>query len=99
MHVISMKRLKDFWATHPKSERPLRAWFQIAERNDWGSLDDIRKTLPATDRVGKCLVFNIGGNHFRLIAYANFKYRKLYVLKVMTHAEYSKNRWKEECQC
>jgi len=99
MYVISMKRLREFWAIHPKSERPLRAWFQIADRNRWNSLDEIRRTLPATDGVGKCLVFNISGNHFRLIAYANYRAHKLYVLKVMTHAEYSKDRWKEECRC
>jgi mRNA interferase HigB len=99
MHVISLSRLREFWIKHPQAEAPLRAWHQIAERAQWQSLIEIRKTYPQADGVGKCIVFNVGGNKFRLVVVAHFDRGKLYVRKVMTHAEYSKDQWKDDCLC
>jgi mRNA-degrading endonuclease HigB of HigAB toxin-antitoxin module len=65
--------------------------------SEWHSLADIRKTFPSADGVGKCVVFDVGGNKFRLVVVVHFNRGKLYSRKVMTHAEYSKNQWKGEC--
>jgi mRNA interferase HigB len=97
MHVISFRRLKEFWTKHPQAEKPLRAWHQVAERAQWRNLNELRATFPHADVVGKCIVFNVGGNKFRLVVVAHFNRGKLYVRKVMTHAEYSKGRWKDDC--
>jgi mRNA interferase HigB len=40
-------------------------------------------------------VFDIKGNDFRLIAAIHFDRRKVFVLAVLTHKEYDKERWKE----
>ncbi len=47
------------------------------------------------DRV----VFNIGGNKYRLVTRILFSSQKVFILKVMTHREYDKDKWKEECGC
>ena len=99
MHVISMKRLREFWLKHPPAENPLRAWHQVAETSQWQSINQIRETFPKADRVGKCVVFDVGGNKYRLVVVVHFERGKLYVRKVMTHAEYSRDRWKGECLC
>ena len=49
--------------------------------------------------VGNCVVFNIGGNKYRLIARILYPSQKVFVLKVMTHAEYDEDKWKEQCGC
>ncbi len=41
-------------------------------------------------------VFNIAGNQYRLIAAIHFNMQSVYTLRLMTHAEYSKDRWKDE---
>jgi mRNA interferase HigB len=41
------------------------------------------------------LIFNIRRNDCRLIAAAHFNRQIVYVMRFMTHAEYSKDRWKE----
>jgi mRNA interferase HigB len=46
--------------------------------------------------VGEFVVFNIGGNKYRLIAAVHFNRRKVYVRHVLTHAEYDKGKWKED---
>lgn len=95
MHVISRKRLKDFWELHPQAENQLRGWYRIAKAAEWTSIVDIRQTYPSADQVGDAIVFDIGGNKYRLIVKAEYQYGKLYIRNVMTHAEYSKNRWQE----
>jgi mRNA interferase HigB len=40
-------------------------------------------------------VFNIRRNDYRLITAAHFNRQIVYVMRFLTHAEYSKDRWKE----
>ena len=94
MHVISRKKLLEAAAQHGDLSAPLDAWYRIAKRADWKSLDDVRKMLPSADTVGRHAVFNIKGNTFRLIAEINYKTGRLYIRHVLTHAEYDKGAWK-----
>jgi mRNA interferase HigB len=90
MHIISRKRLKDFWEVHPQAESPLSAWYQAAKAATWKSFDDVRETFRSADQVGDAIVFNIGGNKYRLIVKAEYKFGRLYLREVLTHADYSK---------
>ena len=96
MHVISEKKLRDFWSLHPEAETPLRAWHRIAERETWEKFADVREAYPSADQVGKFTVFNIGGNKFRLIVVIHFNRGKVYVRHVFTHEEYDEENWKDE---
>lgn len=93
MHIISRKALQDFWEEHPESEAPLKIWFKIIRSTKYKSLNHLRETFPTADLVRDRIIFNIGGNKFRLIAVIHFKYSKVYVRKVMTHGEYDKGDW------
>ena len=103
MRVISKARLRQFWASpgHGVAEGPLRAWFTHVNNKtvSWYSWSDVKADFPAASLVGNCVVFNIGGNKFRLIARIFYRSQKVYVLKVMTHAEYDEDKWKDECGC
>jgi mRNA interferase HigB len=66
---------------------------------DWKNYHDLAKDYPSADRVGDCVVFNILRNDFRLIARLRFRSHKVFILKVMTHAEYDRNDWQSECGC
>jgi mRNA interferase HigB len=95
MHVISKKRLREFWELHGDAEAPLRSWHKAARREDWHSFADVRSRFPHADQVGKLTVFNIGGNKYRLIAAIHYNRAKVYVQHVLTHAEYDRGKWKE----
>jgi mRNA interferase HigB len=98
MHVISQKRLREFWADHPDAEAPLRAWYKIASRSTWQSVSEVRATCSnSVDQVGRCTVFNIGGNKYRLIARTLFQWGRIYILHVLTHEQYSRGAWKADC--
>jgi mRNA interferase HigB len=94
MHVISRKKLSESWKANPALEAPLSAWFRVAEASVWRSFSDVRATISTVDQIDRLFVFNILGNRYRLICHISFEKGKLYVLDVLTHAEYSRDRWK-----
>jgi mRNA interferase HigB len=53
--------------------------------------------FPSADQVGKCTVFNIGGNKVRLIAVIHYNRHKIYIRHVLTPAEYDRDKWKVGC--
>lgn len=99
MWVVSLKRLREFWAIHPNAEVPLRGWYTQTTAADWRKLSDLRAIFPSADQVGNCTVFNIGGNKFRLISRVFYRNHKVYVLRVMTHRDYDREDWPTECGC
>jgi mRNA interferase HigB len=96
MHVITRTALVTFWTKHPEAERPLRAWFQITRTAHWSHFAELKSAFRSADQVGRFVVFDIGGNRFRLIAYVDYEYKKLFVRRVLTHAEYGRGDWKND---
>lgn len=103
MRIISKSRLRAFWtnARSADSEGALRAWYiHVGSRKvAWHSWGDVKADFGSASLVGNCVVFNIGGNKYRLITRILFVSQKVFVLKVMSHAEYDEDKWKEECGC
>lgn len=103
MQVISIARLRDFWETpgHQSSEGPLRAWStHVSHRSvAWSSWADVKAQFGSASLVGNCVVFNIGGNKYRLITRILYASQKVFILKVMTHTEYDDDKWKADCGC
>lgn len=99
MHIISRKALKEAAKPHPQLESRLDAWVKSAEKAKWQSLEDVKQEYPSADgvSVGKKIftVFNIGGNHFRLITKIEYRWQKIYIKHVLTHAEYDREEWKK----
>ncbi len=99
MHIVSRKTLKEAATRLSGSRIGLDAWFRIASRAEWRSLEDIRKTYPSADGViigdKKYVVFNVCGNKFRLIVKLEYRYQKIFIKHVLTHAEYDKEDWKK----
>ena len=96
MHVISWKRLRDFATHHPDAERPLTAWFRVMARMDFASFAELRRAFRSADKVGKFTVFDIAGNHYRLVAAVHYNRRRIYVRHVLTHVEYDRGNWRND---
>ena len=94
MHVISLRALKDFWARYPPSQGPLSTWHEMMERLEFDNFVELRRVFSSADLVGGKIVFNIGGNKYRLITTIHFNRHKVFVRDVLTHAEYDKGAWK-----
>ncbi|HLW67688.1 MAG TPA: type II toxin-antitoxin system HigB family toxin [Gemmataceae bacterium] len=96
MRVFSKKKLREFSEANPKAKAPLEAWYQIAKHAEWRNFAEVRQSFNSADLVGKFVVFNIGGNKYRLIAAIHFNRGRLYIRHVLTHAEYDKGKWKDD---
>jgi mRNA interferase HigB len=94
LHVITRRKLLEASAKYPDLTGPLDVWFRLAKRADWKSLEEVHKDFPSADGVGKFTVFNIKGNHFRLIAEVNYRSGRIFIRHVLSHAEYTKGSWK-----
>jgi mRNA interferase HigB len=95
LHVISKRGLFEKAAKHPDAKAALQVWWERAREADWSSLEEIRADFPATDMVGDLAIFNIRGNHYRLIVRMIFRGRRIYVKEFLSHAEYDKGRWRK----
>jgi mRNA interferase HigB len=94
MHIISRKTLRAFWEKYPDSQTALIRWFKIVQRTNFASFADLTITFPSADLVGDFIVFNIGGNKYRLIASIHFNRSKIYIRHILTHSEYDRGDWK-----
>lgn len=91
MRIIARSTLRAFWERHPDSEQALLAWYREVKQADWDTPSKVKARYPGASIVaGDRVVFNIKGNHYRLVVRVNYGYRTVYVRFVGTHAEYDK---------
>jgi mRNA interferase HigB len=61
-------------------------WLTVITAAECGSLLDIRMFYPSADQVGKTLIFNLGGNKYRLLSCVSWELRRLFFRALLTHA-------------
>lgn len=100
MQVVGKDKLNDFWRKHNPAKRPLVRWLDITSKTNWSSWSELKMSFPSADMVKtkseNYVVFNIGGNKYRLVTDIDFSGTIVVVEVVMTHSEYSKNKWKDK---
>ena len=102
MRIISRKKLLQAvqrYKEHKSLEAQLDAWYRIARKAQWKSIDDVRQTYSHADGIpaGKKVytVFNICGNTFRLITEIFYKDQIVLIRHVLRHGEYDRGGWKK----
>jgi mRNA interferase HigB len=89
MRVISKKALKTYWEKEPVVRSALEAWHAEAKAAEWSTPADIKARYGTASilKDGR-VVFNIGGNKYRLVVWINYEFLTVYVRFVGTHKEY-----------
>lgn len=91
MHIITTKRINDFANQYPEAKQALFTWVKFVEKANWSNFNDIKIDYPQADMVGDDrFVFNIKGNHYRLIVRISFQYKNLMIKWFGRHREYDK---------
>ena len=92
VQIIAKRTLRLFWEQHNQAETPLRAWYAIVDRADWSSPVDVKRMFGTTvDFVGdNRVVFDIGGNKYRLVVHVAYAYKRVLVKFIGTHAQYDR---------
>jgi mRNA interferase HigB len=91
MNVVSRAKLVTFWTRHAPARGPLSAWFAICRRAAWRSPQDVRDQFNSADFVAdNRVIFDIGGNNYRLVARIAYSHKQLLIKWVGTHKDYDK---------
>ena len=93
VRIIARRTLREFWdqRSHRDAEQPLRAWFAEARRAAWRTPADIKAAYRNASFVGNDrVVFNFGGNKYRLVVAVKYSAQLVFVRFVGTHADYDK---------
>ncbi|MFK7911636.1 MAG: type II toxin-antitoxin system HigB family toxin [Akkermansiaceae bacterium] len=101
MHISTRRRLTEYASKHPNAAASLSAWHNVAKAARWKSISEVRQTFPHADAAqvasGKTVtIFNIAGNNHRLVTAIHYNTGKVFILKILTHAQYDKPHWKKE---
>jgi mRNA interferase HigB len=95
VHLIKKQSIEDYVLKNARSRASFEIWLSIIKRVDWIEPNEIVTTFNSADILGKGsdrVVFNIGGNNFRLICKYHFGNTRvhLFIKWIGTHAEYTK---------
>ncbi|MDE2794838.1 MAG: type II toxin-antitoxin system HigB family toxin [Gemmatimonadota bacterium] len=91
MRIIAKRTLRNFWDREPRAEQPLKAWYAVARKADWSSPAEVKAVYGNASIVGgNRVVFNIGGNRYRLIVRFDYSRRIGFVRFVGTHSAYDR---------
>ncbi len=91
VRVIAKRTLRLFWTNHKVSEAALKTWYKEAEEANWTRPKEIRNDFPTASFLSyNRVVFNIKGNHYRLVVRINYDYGLVWIRFIGTHSEYDK---------
>lgn len=101
MRIIKIPFLVEAAKKHPKARKWIENWCAIIKEVQWKNIQEVRASYPSADTVtvdsgSNVVVFNVCGNDFRLIVAIHYNRGIVYTLRFLTHAEYSKDKWKKE---
>jgi mRNA interferase HigB len=96
MHLMSIRNLRRDAARYPDAQQSIEDWYNIVRKTDWANLEVVRETYREAEAVGNFTVFDIKGNKYRLIVDIDYESGTVYYKCFLTHAEYDKDRWKND---
>ena len=90
--------IREFLENHPEDPSALDSfsrWYDRVENTPFANFNALKTSFAAASLVGDLVVFNVGGNKYRLAVRIIYEKRRIYIRRVMTHAEYDKGGWQE----
>jgi len=91
MHILSKGTLRDYWLSNANSKGVLEAWHKVVKSVIWNTPNDVIKMFPRASIIANSrVVFRLLGNDLRLIVVVDYKFKKVFVRFIGTHAEYDK---------
>lgn len=91
--------MESFKQSHPMSKKSIDRWTQVVEEAKWKNWSQLKSTFGSADMVTvgekKFVVFNVGGNKYRIVTIVNFRGQIVVVEVALTHSQYDKGKWKD----
>ncbi|MBT8421451.1 MAG: type II toxin-antitoxin system HigB family toxin [Gammaproteobacteria bacterium] len=94
MRILGRDKLVKFWRAHANAREALRIWFDETQKATWKTPKDIRGRYRSVDFLAdNRVIFNIKGNHYRLMVKVRYLNGIVVIEWVGTHAEYDKKHF------
>ena len=91
MRVIAKRTLRQFWedAQYADAQGPLEAWHAETLKSSWQTPQEVKEQFRSASILkGGRVVFNIGGNKYRLVAAIDYGRQACFVKFIGTHRQY-----------
>jgi mRNA interferase HigB len=92
VHVYGQATIARFARKHAASRKPLQRFTDMVKQASWRHFADGKSTFGSADYAAGRLVFDVGGNKYRVIASVDFDEQILVVYRVMTHEDYDREK-------
>jgi mRNA interferase HigB len=93
LRIIAVSTLWEFWSRPGRSdaEQTLRTWVSVVGAANWSRPTDVKAMFRSADILpNDRMVFNIGGNKYRLVVAVDYRGRRVFIRFIGTHPEYDK---------
>jgi len=87
-----MNRIENFKRVHAGASKPMKDWLDKTIGANWKTPMDVKKIFASASFVKQFVIFNIGGNKYRLLTKVIYGKETVRILKIGTHEDY--NGWK-----
>jgi mRNA interferase HigB len=88
VNVIAPKTLRAFWELHPNAEEPMREWLKLMQKTNFEHFADLKTTFGSADWTSPYVIFDVGGNKYRIVVAIHFPTQVAFIKAVLTHLEY-----------
>jgi mRNA interferase HigB len=94
MKVVGADKIENYALKHANSKSALESWLAEAKQAKWTQPQDIKNRYRSADFLsGNRVIFNIKGNHHRLVVKVRYQHGIVMIDWIGTHAEYDKKKF------
>lgn len=94
MKVVGADKIEYYALKHANSKSALESWLAEAKQAKWTQPQDIKNRYRSADFLsGNRVIFNIKGNHHRLVVKVRYQHGIVMIDWIGTHAEYDKKKF------
>lgn len=94
VRILGQVTLQRVARKHADVANALAVWRAVVTAARWTNFAQLKADLPSADYVPPFTVFNVKGNKYRLITLIDYAEQVVVTRDVLTHATYSKGKWK-----
>ena len=94
MTVYGEAFMIDFAKKHAAARKPIARFLTLVKEAQWQNSEKLKQTFPSADYASatKTVIFDVGGNKYRIVARVDFEELAIRILSVMTHEKYSREK-------
>ena len=90
-NIITRRTLLKYCSLYPSAANALKEWYKELVTIDLKNFNELKAHYPNASIIGDDrIVFNILGNHYRLIVRIMFQYKAIQIKWFGTHSEYDR---------